>query len=116
MELKSDTEGFNEIKHDLVAFVTEAAPWETEKLFKDPDFTAQCKKYKLYPEEFFDGNGGVISTDDSKLQRPIAFYRGTTAYNNGTIRKTNIGHLGLLDHPENVAAIKGYQVCKTFSH
>jgi hypothetical protein len=108
---------FNEEKHDLVQFATNYAPWETEKLFKyDELFINQCKEYKLYPDEFFNGKGGEISTDDSKLQRPIAFYRGTTAYNNGTIRKTNIGHLGLLDHPENVAAIKGYQVCKTFSH
>lgn len=102
-------ETYNEDKHSLLMFTTETPPWETVDLWQDEGFKAQAKAYELYPDEFFGG------TMDEKIQRtndvPVMFYRGTTRLDGGLkARRSNNGHLGVLDHPRNVGCIQGYQV------
>lgn len=110
-------EKYEEDEHDLLPFVTETAPWNTEELWKDQGFLQQAKAYQLYDfiEEKDDGrfvvnNEGIKRNNDV----PIIFYRGATQMDHplhGRIaRSTNNGHLGVLDHPRNVGVIQGYQV------
>ena len=102
---------YDEDKHDLLGFVTEAAPWDTENLWKDPKFINQCRQFGLYGLE--DGATDfkeVIRNNDT----PFIFYRGAKwqkhPIHGMQQTATNNGHLGVLDHPRNVGVIQGYQV------
>ncbi len=112
-EINKATGAYDEDNHDLLPFITRTPPWNTVKLWQDPDFIHQARDiYKLYPATYFKGAHQSL---DSKIKRtndvPVIFYRGTTRLNGGLKpRKSNDGGPGVLDHPANVGVLQGYQV------
>ena len=111
----SGTGTYKEEEHDLLAFATQNAPWETEKLWQDDGFLRQIKKYELYNDVDYQGAGKVnLPNMERKTDTPFIFYRGAKwqKQQDGKMVQTatNNGHLGVLDHPRNVGVIQGYQV------
>lgn len=101
---------YKEDDHDLLPFVTVAPPWDSAALWKDPGFKAQALRYDLYPNAFFGGKS-MEKRIERNNDAPVLFYRGTTRLAGGLKpRRSNNGHLGVLDHPANVGVIAGYQV------
>lgn len=104
---------YDETKHDLLPFVTKTAPWDYEGLFRDRDFQHQAVDvYGIYPSEFFRGGPRMTKKFQRTNDIPVVFYRGTTRLEGGSKpRRSNIGHLSVLDMPQNVPFIKGAAVC-----
>jgi hypothetical protein len=85
---------FDEETHDLLAFATDVSPNNTAALLTSEDFRHQCEIYGIHTEWFQNPPG-------TKRMIPVISLGGTTFKADGTIRTKNVGHLGILDHPDN---------------
>jgi hypothetical protein len=119
---------YDEDEHDLLQFVTDAAPWDYERLWDDPKWLDQCRRYGIFKSYIgvdpanprganarFEPGNKLRKLDAAGSDRsgdiPAIFYRGTTKVpGHNQIRSRCNGHLGVLDHPNNVLAIEGAQI------
>ena len=106
--MKKITSGKYDSSVDLMLFITKKHP-SYPTLWNDPDFEKQCTAYGIYTNifKFKKNKKSVDKQDDIKS---MILYPGTL-YDPRTnkIRSRNMGHLGTLDHPDNVGVIDGHQ-------